>query len=167
MNRLHIFDYLFLMQHDENFVEFLPVSRSLLWVDTLVDGVVKNEAVSAAKLYRVHPKLAVDVLPENAKVKPSCLNCDGYIDSTCMKWDGGRRGEQVAAHWDQLFHRRDTQSPQHWASPQTSRTSLQMKRTAPPLHRCPATERRGEIVRPKSVSELRFRELRERERSKC
>ena len=44
--------------------ECLPISRSLLWVDTLVDGVVKNEAVSAAKLYRVHPKLAVDVLPE-------------------------------------------------------------------------------------------------------
>jgi len=44
-------------------VPALAVSRSLLWVDTLVDGVVKNEAVSAAKLYRVHPKLAVDVLP--------------------------------------------------------------------------------------------------------
>lgn len=44
--------------------ECLPISRSLLWVDTLVDGVVKNEAVSAAQLNRVHPKLAVDVLPE-------------------------------------------------------------------------------------------------------
>ena len=66
-----------LMIHDENVVQFLPVSRSLLWVDTLVDGVVKNEAVSAAKLYRVHPKLAVDVLPEKAMVKPLHLNCDG------------------------------------------------------------------------------------------
>ena len=42
----------------------LPIRRSLLWVDALVDGVVENKAVSTAQLYRVHPKLAVDVLPE-------------------------------------------------------------------------------------------------------
>merc|ERR1719239_939919 len=49
-------------------VPALAISRSLLRVDTLVDGVVKNEAVSAAQLNRVHPKLAVDVLPAGSGV---------------------------------------------------------------------------------------------------
>merc|ERR1719242_1379327 len=38
-------------------VPAFAIRRSLLWVDTLVDSVVENEAVSAAKLDRVHPKL--------------------------------------------------------------------------------------------------------------
>ena len=70
---------------------------------------------------------------------------------TCMMWDGGRMGEQVADHWGRLFHRQGTQSPPRWALPPTSHTFLQMKRTAPPLHKCPTTRRRGETLRPKSV----------------
>merc|ERR550519_200927 len=49
-------------------VPALAISRSLLRVDTLVDGVVENEAVSAAQLNGVHPKLAVDVLPAGSGV---------------------------------------------------------------------------------------------------
>ena len=63
----HVMNISYPISKESNQVEFIPVSRSLLWVDTLVDGVVKNEAVSAAKLYRVHPKLAVDVLPDKSK----------------------------------------------------------------------------------------------------
>ena len=52
-----------------NKVEWLPISRSLLGVNTFVDGVVEDEAISAAQLNGVHPKLAVDVLPEKQGFK--------------------------------------------------------------------------------------------------
>ena len=65
--------YLYLCICGANKGECLPIRRSLLWVDTLVDGVIENEAVSAAKLDRVHPKLTVDVFPEKEKVKYLCL----------------------------------------------------------------------------------------------
>ena len=56
-----------------NKVEWLPISRSLLGVNTFVDGVVEDEAVSAAQLNRVHPELAVDVLPEKQGIKSQAM----------------------------------------------------------------------------------------------
>merc|ERR1740123_2576015 len=65
-------------------VPALAISRSLLWVDTLVDGVVKNEAVSAAQLNGVHPRLTVDVLRARSGVGEGGVSKWLPIGTNCL-----------------------------------------------------------------------------------